>query len=473
MLQGVETNIYSQTQNAIKRGVKYGFGEKNSKVDSKKGGKRIDCSGWVSEINRNFIDSVSDTSMSPGSKKELKNIYNQGASEIMRGASKYNNQLLEGEQVNKESLVEGMMIGEDNGQKGWDKGRFKGIDHITQVVKDPTTGQMMISQSSGGDKKGKVNIQTVDQYLNYKNKKGVKLFATMSPAIAKLGDAIKKDPSLLSNAVQNQQPQPNLQQLIDQPTQQNFQLTPNNPTAPSIVPSVINGTLPTIPEPIVTQQDTSNTSSSNCCCQNESSSEKTDENTGKTENTEIKPESILDKITSGLNLPSFDDIKKQFNIPSISDLTDKLNLPNVSDIIPNMDSIVNTGMSEVSNIGNNIGNTIGNTIDSSMSSAYSGISNIMQPISNIEVPETNFNIPEMSRDESMANTISDQTSQSVSDSVVNNISNIQNTSGGERMSRTSSVSIAGGDYFDKDNGIKRSIDDLNIMLLLTGAANVG
>jgi len=48
----------------------------------------------------------------------------------------------------------------------------------------------MVSQSSGGNKKGKVSLQKLDDYLQYKNKKGVKMFATMSPIYEKLNKSV-------------------------------------------------------------------------------------------------------------------------------------------------------------------------------------------------------------------------------------------------------------------------------------------
>ena len=199
-IQGVAANaassLFAQTQDAIQRGVKYGFGSKDSKTG------RIDCSGWVAEINGNLIDSVEGGLLDAKSKKQLKNLYTGGAAGTMQAASQFNNQLLEGGNVNQQTLKEGMMIGEDNGALGWDKGRWKGIDHITQVVKDAKTGEMMISQSSGGNKTGKVSLQKLSDYLAYKNKKGVKLYATMSPVYAKLGNAVAQSTQIESQAAQ-------------------------------------------------------------------------------------------------------------------------------------------------------------------------------------------------------------------------------------------------------------------------------
>ena len=83
--------------------------------------------------------------------------------------------MMEGSKAIRANLKEGMLIGEDNGAKGWDAGRHKGIDHITQTVKDPKTGKLMISESQGG--KG-VTLTDPEEYFAKKEKKGVKLFGT-------------------------------------------------------------------------------------------------------------------------------------------------------------------------------------------------------------------------------------------------------------------------------------------------------
>jgi hypothetical protein len=83
--------------------------------------------------------------------------------------------MIEGKAVTRDVLKEGMIIGEDNGPTKWDGGRYKGIDHITMVVKDPKSGELMISQSRGGEG---VELSSLDRYLERKQANGVKLYAT-------------------------------------------------------------------------------------------------------------------------------------------------------------------------------------------------------------------------------------------------------------------------------------------------------
>jgi hypothetical protein len=105
--------------------------------------------------------------------------------------------MMEGSKAIRANLKEGMLIGEDNGAKGWDAGRHKGIDHITQTVKDPKTGKLMISESQGG--KG-VTLTDPEEYFAKKEKKGVKLFGTDMTAMAKGAEGkVTAPPSTTAN----------------------------------------------------------------------------------------------------------------------------------------------------------------------------------------------------------------------------------------------------------------------------------
>nr|WP_244669390.1 peptidoglycan-binding protein [Xanthomonas phaseoli] len=150
--------------------VKYGLGAK----DPDKG--RVDCSGWVVEMQNATMDEINkgagkaiftkDEKFSPGF---------DSASELLRKAELRSGVLIQGKDVTAQSLKEGMIIGEDNGPQSWDKGRYKGIDHITMVVRDPKDGQLKISQSRGGEG---VELSSLDSYLERKHAKGVKLYAS-------------------------------------------------------------------------------------------------------------------------------------------------------------------------------------------------------------------------------------------------------------------------------------------------------
>lgn len=158
---------------------KYGFGSKD--VDSGK----IDCSGWVGTLVNNAMTEVNQKEQKEiFSKADRVNLKSQNAASIIHKFEKSSGVMLAGDQVTKASLKEGMIIGEDNGKqydkngKQWDAGNYKGIDHITMVVRDPKTGELMISQSHGGKRDNGVDLMSVDKYLAGKHAKGTHLYAT-------------------------------------------------------------------------------------------------------------------------------------------------------------------------------------------------------------------------------------------------------------------------------------------------------
>lgn len=148
----------------------YGLGKK----DPDKGS--VDCSGWVVKMQNATMEEINQKAgRDVFSEKEMFSKGNDAAATIVEKASQRSGQLLEGKQITAGALKEGMIIGEDNGPQSFDKGRYKGIDHITMVVRDPKTNELMISQSSSH--KG-VHLQPVADYLAYKQSHGVQLYAT-------------------------------------------------------------------------------------------------------------------------------------------------------------------------------------------------------------------------------------------------------------------------------------------------------
>ena len=148
----------------------YGLGKK----DPDKGS--VDCSGWVVKMQNATMEEINQKAgRDVFSEKEMFSKGNDAAATIVEKSAQRSGQLLEGKQITAGVLKEGMIIGEDNGPQSFDKGRYKGIDHITMVVRDPKTNELMISQSSSH--KG-VHLQPVAEYLAYKQSHGVKLYAT-------------------------------------------------------------------------------------------------------------------------------------------------------------------------------------------------------------------------------------------------------------------------------------------------------
>ncbi|WP_372392964.1 XVIPCD domain-containing protein [Xanthomonas sp. NCPPB 3582] len=150
--------------------VKYGLGAK----DPDQG--RVDCSGWVVEMQNATMDEINKgAGKAIFSKNEKFSPGFDSASELLRKAEQRSGVLIEGKDVTAQNLKEGMIIGEDNGPQSWDKGRYKGIDHITMVVRDPKNGELKISQSRGGEG---VELSSLDAYLERKHARGVKLYAS-------------------------------------------------------------------------------------------------------------------------------------------------------------------------------------------------------------------------------------------------------------------------------------------------------
>ena len=163
-------SLMSQTQDAINKGVGYKMGAKD--LNSGK----IDCSGWVKSINQNLIDDMSKQGEKLKGSAAAKKMFDGGAAEIVGNIAKVTGEVMTNKDLTADKLREGMIIGENNGAKNG-RGKY-GVDHITQVVKDPETGKIMISQSSGNGKGGGgVNLKDPGKYLDNANAKGKKLFA--------------------------------------------------------------------------------------------------------------------------------------------------------------------------------------------------------------------------------------------------------------------------------------------------------
>lgn len=157
--------------------VKYAMSGKYPGIDGKHPDQGyVDCSGWVATMqNATMAEINAKAGREVFGKSELFNLRNDGAAMIVDKAQARSGVMIEGKAVTRDVLKEGMIIGEDNGPTKWDAGRYKGIDHITMVVRDPKSGELMISQSRGGEG---VELSSLDSYLERKQANGVKLYAT-------------------------------------------------------------------------------------------------------------------------------------------------------------------------------------------------------------------------------------------------------------------------------------------------------
>ncbi len=159
-------SIEASTHDAMARGVTYGFGAKNSESGA------IDCSGWITEMNQKSIASMNARMGSAvyGDKAKLALMIgaNGGAAGIVLAMKIATGEELTNDDLTPDAIREGMIIGLDTGEKSWDTGRYEGIDHIVQTYKDHATGQIMVSQASGG--KG-VHVMPYDEWYRQWNPK--------------------------------------------------------------------------------------------------------------------------------------------------------------------------------------------------------------------------------------------------------------------------------------------------------------
>lgn len=149
--------------------VAYGFGQKNPETG------KVDCSGWIVTAENASMDEINrKAGREVFNRRDHLQIKADCAADIIRKAEARSGVMLEGAAVTRDALKEGMVIGECNGAK-FAKGRYHDIDHITMVVRDPTSGELMISQSSSHQG---VHLTPVDEYLKFKQSHHVALYAT-------------------------------------------------------------------------------------------------------------------------------------------------------------------------------------------------------------------------------------------------------------------------------------------------------
>lgn len=170
----VSFGIQDLTEDAIRRGVKYQLGGKNSYS-----GEGIDCSGWIYEANTRMMEAINDAAgeivYDDSAFRALRAGHNsQGAAGLVKAVYDRTGEMLTNETLNADTVKAGMFLGLDTGKKKWDGGRFLGIDHIAQTFRDEATGQMMVSESRGD--RG-VMISTFEEWEKRYKGRGAKIFA--------------------------------------------------------------------------------------------------------------------------------------------------------------------------------------------------------------------------------------------------------------------------------------------------------
>lgn len=160
----ISQGIEHYTKDAASRHVKYKFGTKDGKT-------AIDCSGFVRKAADSGFGHLTG-----------KKTYGKSATHALDDCSDAQIKavfdktgfLLDGDNVNMKNLREGMAIGIDSGDHGWDRNRARGVDHIGTVYKDSKTGKLMFAESSSC--KG-VHATELDQWLKHAHKRHFKLYA--------------------------------------------------------------------------------------------------------------------------------------------------------------------------------------------------------------------------------------------------------------------------------------------------------
>lgn len=189
-------SLMASTQDALDRGVGYRMGSKNSQRGE------IDCSGWVAEVNRSLMNNVNaamgEQIYSGEARKVLERGANGGAAGLIQSVSQATGELLGNADLSPDKIRAGMMIGLDTGERGWERGRFKGIDHIAQTYVDPQTGKMMVTESTSHTANGGRGVQSIpyeEFYAKWSNR--AKLYGT---DVTKLADDSKVPQTALAQA---------------------------------------------------------------------------------------------------------------------------------------------------------------------------------------------------------------------------------------------------------------------------------
>lgn len=177
----------------------YGFGSKGTN------GTKIDCSGFTAAASMSLSDKIliDGKELTDEQKKKMKNLVGTSAAEQLRNVGNEAGIRVQGlgSELSESDFQEGDIIGEDNGDKGWDAGRYNGIDHITQVVRGPD-GKLFVSESTARkDANGKTGVQLTSLGNYLKRKQKTKLYVSSLPkALEKtLGGAI----SMKTNTIED------------------------------------------------------------------------------------------------------------------------------------------------------------------------------------------------------------------------------------------------------------------------------
>lgn len=183
-VQGLTDFLYNTTIQAVNREIKYGWGGKGDLSTV----KEIDCSGFVEQVNQAYIKSLGDAAEKAGLDKGMINALKGRSDQIIEKVKEQTGKMWEGlvKDIPKEAIQSGMLIGLDasKGDK-YDKGRYKEIDHVAQLLVD-AAGKLKVIQSAKST--GGVSVTDFDEY--FKNMKNIEAYIV--DPYEKLDDSARK-----------------------------------------------------------------------------------------------------------------------------------------------------------------------------------------------------------------------------------------------------------------------------------------
>lgn len=165
----ISIGIERYAKQSMNRGVTYKMGAKGD-------GNSIDCSGFVDQSIKKAMNAAL-----PEGSKNLTGVFCTHSDGQVSGLAQKTGFMLSGNEVKMSNLKAGMVIGIDSGDKGWDRGRQNGIDHVGIVYADSETGKLMFAESRGG--KG-VMATPLEDWLKMANNKNYGLYASDAVKLA-------------------------------------------------------------------------------------------------------------------------------------------------------------------------------------------------------------------------------------------------------------------------------------------------
>jgi len=189
-----------------------------------------DCSAYCRQLLKDAIQNSPDKF----EKGLVKDIYKNGtAAGIIQTLAKRSGRLLGRDELDPSRIKSGTVIGMDTGDRGWERGRFKGIDHIVYTYRDPRTGKMMVTQSAkrnyNTNRRDSVGVQTMEyaKWYRMRSQQRAKLYGVNMASLAKPEAYDARQPSIRRRPAPQQAQQPQIQQpQIQQPEQPPVQQPP-------------------------------------------------------------------------------------------------------------------------------------------------------------------------------------------------------------------------------------------------------